>query len=1001
MASSCAQSLAPPGPGDAHVDDDLGAPADLADDLAAPDLAGCGDCDDQVACTVDSCDPATRMCAHQIDHSLCAVDELCTQAGCVKADQTKVCTPCASTAECGADEVCGAATPGDAGMPPGDAGAGGFCLPVCAAGAGCPKGFGCDPSASPPRCLPAGGACCFDVDADHHGVGAGCLGSDCDDKDPAVYAGNAEVCDGKDNDCNGTVDEGNLCGAPSCAQAGATSTFAAIPLGACVLGACSAPGAVSCGRYTCMPVSVPLVGSACRSQCSGVDDTACTGDSYCDGSGCVSQLPDGTPCGRDRMCGGGHCQNGFCCASGDCCSNAPSCPASYGVAAACDAPATACQGHRLDKTCTQNICGSVSASDDSACGAAITISCGNFPSQSCNATANQAPLACPTACAADRECVPSAYCNGTVCTGRVPDGGLCGASNECLIGRSCLNGHCCGATTGSCCGQAADCPAGFAAAASCDAPLGQCQGHRIDKTCVSFVCGSQNVPDDTACGSSITLDCSAQGFPNQACNAASSQNPLACPTTCASDGACTAGSWCQGAPAGTCVARQPPGGACSGSNQCQAGLSCLNNFCCSAASGSCCSVAANCPAGFAAPAVCDAPNTSCQGHRLDKACVSSICSSANTPDDSACGAPISIGCGLYPTQACNGGLNQAPLSCPSSCLGDGNCAANAYCAGGVCVARAPDGGSCSAGNQCQAGRSCLNSHCCSAASGSCCGIATDCPASFASAPVCDAPNTSCQGHRFDKACTNFICGSASQSDDSACGPAISVACGRYLPVACSGSASQSPLSCPTSCASDGACVQPANHCLAGQCVPWVENGGSCASTNQCRSGFCVSGICCDSACNATTCDACSTGTCNPFVDPWEAGNMCLSALPDLGSGVVSGSLTPYIQASTDTSDWYQMNLSDPNTSDCTGHINVTLNGPAGTDYDVYLYYAGPGGACNGTQVDFSDLTTYPDTIHYTESGCPHDYSGWYFIEVRRWQGQSCTQPYTLTVDARL
>lgn len=54
--------------------------------------------------------------------------------------------------------------------------------------------------------------CTICVDNDMDGYGEGCpAGDDCDDNDPTVYEGAPELCDGKDNDCNGLIDDSPLC----------------------------------------------------------------------------------------------------------------------------------------------------------------------------------------------------------------------------------------------------------------------------------------------------------------------------------------------------------------------------------------------------------------------------------------------------------------------------------------------------------------------------------------------------------------------------------------------------------------------------------------------------------------------------------------------------------------------------------------------------------------------------------------------------------------------
>ncbi len=106
-----------------------------------------------------------------------------------------------------------------------------------------------------------GDACdpCTDADGDGYGApGGACPGgssTDCHDADATIFPGNPEICDSKDNDCNGLVDEGNPGGGLPCTT--------------------GQPGVCGQGTEFCSAghlVCVPDQGAGCEVCGNGLDD---------------------------------------------------------------------------------------------------------------------------------------------------------------------------------------------------------------------------------------------------------------------------------------------------------------------------------------------------------------------------------------------------------------------------------------------------------------------------------------------------------------------------------------------------------------------------------------------------------------------------------------------------------------------------------------------------------------------------------------------------------
>ena len=88
---------------------------------------------------------------------------------------------------------------------------------------------------------PAPRTMCEDRDGDGYGRGCG-LGPDCNDSDPSIHPGQAEVCNFRDDDCNALVDDSSLCSAPSLSQGTVTVTAGEFVMG-------SAPGTGASDEY--------------------------------------------------------------------------------------------------------------------------------------------------------------------------------------------------------------------------------------------------------------------------------------------------------------------------------------------------------------------------------------------------------------------------------------------------------------------------------------------------------------------------------------------------------------------------------------------------------------------------------------------------------------------------------------------------------------------------------------------------------------------------------
>ncbi|MBM4343583.1 MAG: hypothetical protein FJ100_09430 [Deltaproteobacteria bacterium] len=443
------------------------------------------DCDDKIACTVDTCNPLVG-CQHAWtegtacdDGDGCTVSETCKQGAC-----SGTAKPCDDKNPCTAD-VCLA----------------GACTGTALDGAPCNDGNACTGADSCALGLCSGAtATCDDGNA--------CTADTCD---------KAKGCANLPKDPT-ACEDGNLCTSGDVCQAGTCAPGSASPCSTdnpCLLPVCSAASGACATKLR-------PDGAACNDgkPCTGGDACAkglCIGKPSCDdGNACTADA-----CGSDGNCAfagqpSGNCDDGDKCTTGDTCA-AGSC-AGAAVLSLCD-DHNPCTIDTCDKAAG---CKHASASDGSPCDDAL----------GCNGTDTCASGGCTQhtgvckACASDGDCASED--DGNPCNGKaVCDKLVCSSDPKTVV--VCDHAKDTACVVNTCDPKTAQCAAVTLADGATCSDGSACTG---SDACKAAICVGTGGCDD---GNPCTSD---------ACGAQGCTHLPGAGTTCDDGNACTSGDAC-------------------------------------------------------------------------------------------------------------------------------------------------------------------------------------------------------------------------------------------------------------------------------------------------------------------------------------------------------------------------------------------------------------------------------------------------------------------------
>jgi len=540
------------------VDDDCDG---ATDEEATCTCTGDGDCDDANPCTLDDC--GTDLLCHitpAADGAACPAGRCCSRA-CVD-DSSELCN--------GRDDDCDGASD---------------------------EGFGCrygDSVSCTTSCGSAGTGLCTTACA--LPTGADCFAP-------------PETCNGADEDCDGTCDNGFGCcrGAVRDCTTGTGADGVQVCGTACTWGACNTTsdpcngaddnGDTRCDEeFECCRGATDSRACTCGGTESRSCGTACSWSSWggCPAGECVPGANEACtlPCGStgirfcEASCAWGACtataetcngrdddcdtstDEGYECRQGDTSACSTGCSSSgtrtCGMActwSTCTPPAETCNGR--DDDC-DTLC-----DDGSTCCLGATESC----STTCGTTGTRS---CAAGCAWSACTPPTETCNGRDddCDAACDDGFACcaGGSGTCTTSCGSTGSHTC---SGSC------------AWGTCNPPAETCNGR--DDDCVAgcdngfACCAGSTRACTTGCSSTGTETCSGScawgscAAPTETCNgrdddcvagcdngfACCAGTPMSCTTTCGSTGTGSCSASCAVPAGGTCT---PPGETCNGTD---------------------------------------------------------------------------------------------------------------------------------------------------------------------------------------------------------------------------------------------------------------------------------------------------------------------------------------------------------------------------------------------------------------------------------------------------